>query len=397
MKIIAVIDFEITSGGGFNQAINAIRQLKSVCDGVHEIEVGTTIKENIRRLKELKLDCFYFNYTLKDRLIGRLSACGWWPAFQRKFKFLGTTEKLFLSKGAELIYFSTPSPIPLALQITNYIYTLWDLCHIERCEFQEVRDYGAFWVRDRQYERILPLALAIITDSVHLANIASVRYRVDISRFVPIPFAPSPFFEKDFDLKEAELIISELNIKREYYYYPAQFWPHKNHIKVIEAIRLLKESGNDILVVFSGSDQGNIHYVKSKIKEQGLENNTRFLAFLPENKVRALYYHALAIVMPSYFGPTNLPPLEAWTTSTPLIYSNMFKEQAGDAAILVDPISAREIADAMLKSKDKYIRSKLAELGSQRLLQIEEQRIAALGTLKSTLHRYQEMKKCWLD
>jgi len=395
MKIIAVIDFEITAGGGFNQALNAIEQLKAVCVGSHQIEIGTTIKDNIKYLMVLDIDSFYFKYTLRDRVIGRLSAYTWWPAFQRKFKIHGPTERLFLSKGGEIVYFCTPSPIPLSFQIINYVYTLWDLCHIERSEFKEVRDYGAFWVRDRQYEKIIPLALATITDSAELAHTASHRYRVDISRFIPIPFSPSPFFDNKIDIKNSKSIILNNGIKRDYYYYPAQFWPHKNHIKVIEAIRLLKQEGADVLVVFSGSDKGNLEYIKDKIKEQELENNTLFLGFIPENVVQALYFHAVAIVMPSYFGPTNLPPLEAWSTKTPLIYSKMFKEQVGDAAILVDPSSAREIADAMVKCKDECLRNRLTLLGLQRLLQISEQQRIALENLKSTLDRYQEMMKCW--
>ena len=54
--------------------------------------------------------------------------------------------------------------------------------------------------------------------------------------------------------------------------------------------------------------------------------------------------------MPSYFGPTNLPPLEAWAVGTPVIYPEAFKAQAGDAAILFDYDDPRSLADAIVSS-----------------------------------------------
>jgi len=65
------------------------------------------------------------------------------------------------------------------------------------------------------------------------------------------------------------------------------------------------------------------------------------LGFVPIEDMRGLYEGSLAIVMPTYFGPTNIPPLEAWTLEKPLIYSTHLAEQAGDAALLIDPNNAK--------------------------------------------------------
>ena len=52
----------------------------------------------------------------------------------------------------------------------------------------------------------------------------------------------------------------------------------------------------------------------------------------------SLYKESIALVMPSYFGPTNIPPLEAFNLGVPVLYSDLpgLKDQVGDAALLLD-------------------------------------------------------------
>ena len=63
-----------------------------------------------------------------------------------------------------------------------------------------------------------------------------------------------------------------------------------------------------------------------------------FLGLVPDEDIPALYEGALALVMPAYYGPTNLPPLEAVTLGCPVIYSDLpgCREQMGDAALYCD-------------------------------------------------------------
>ncbi|MGN5486390.1 glycosyltransferase, partial [Campylobacter coli] len=87
----------------------------------------------------------------------------------------------------------------------------------------------------------------------------------------------------------------------------------------------------------------------------------------------ALYRGAAALVMPSYFGPTNLPPLEAWAVGTPVIYPEAFKAQAGDAAILFDYDDPRSLAEAIIRLRDEGTRERLRAAGERRLAQFAEE------------------------
>jgi glycosyltransferase involved in cell wall biosynthesis len=82
-----------------------------------------------------------------------------------------------------------------------------------------------------------------------------------------------------------------------------------------------------------------------------------------------LYSQAVGLVMPTFFGPTNIPILEAWMCGCPTITSDIrgVREQAGDAAILVDPRSVDAIAAAMLQLwRDPETRADLARRGTER-------------------------------
>lgn len=99
--------------------------------------------------------------------------------------------------------------------------------------------------------------------------------------------------------------------------------------------------------------------------------------------------------MPTYFGPTNLPPLEAWMMGKPLIYSAHLHEQAGDAAILIDPDNANDLAEALKASMDDRICAELVEKGRKRFQEIKVQRDMAEAELLARLVRFEKRSRCW--
>ena len=80
-----------------------------------------------------------------------------------------------------------------------------------------------------------------------------------------------------------------------YLFYPAQFWPHKNHARIVRALGLLKETrGLKIPVVFSGSHAGLIressfHDVTLLASKLGVETNIHHLGYLPDEDMSAMY------------------------------------------------------------------------------------------------------------
>src|SRR5205807_5629105 len=87
-----------------------------------------------------------------------------------------------------------------------------------------------------------------------------------------------------------------------------------------------------------GSNPGIQERIEQQVQALGLTARVHFLDLVPEADVPALYEGALALVMPTYTGPTNLPPLEAVTLGCPVIYSDLpgCREQMGEAALYCD-------------------------------------------------------------
>ena len=109
-------------------------------------------------------------------------------------------------------------------------------------------------------------------------------------------------------------------------------------VKKIDLDILQNESSIVLGAIFSGSDQGNLSYIKDMTKKLNLESKVRFIGFVPNEEMPYLYSQSIALVMPTYFGPTNIPPLEAFKLNVPVLYSNLpgLREQVGKAALLLD-------------------------------------------------------------
>jgi len=121
------------------------------------------------------------------------------------------------------------------------------------------------------------------------------------------------------------------------------------------------------------------------------------LGFVPVEDMRNLYQHCRGVVMSSYFGPTNIPPLEAWMLGKPLIYSDIFTEQVGDAALLVNPDDANELASAMERIRESdELCATLVEKGAMRLKEIEVARKNAEMELLACLQQFEKRRQCWL-
>ena len=394
MKVIAVLEISISSGGGFNQALNTIQQLSKLLEGKFDFSVISTSKENINYLKLLKIESDYIKITLLDRLLARLYSGRLWSLILTKLKIISPFEKQLIKLNCDLVYFVEQSSRAESLQILNYIVTVWDLCHRDHVEFPEVRIFGEFKAREWILQNILRPASIVMADSNELSKKISSRYGVDRDRIIPMPHCPSPFI-KELPAKDTTEILKIYHLDHGYFFYPAQFWAHKNHFRIIEAAKLLHEQGIECRIVFVGGDQGNYTYIDQIISDYGLSKYIKSLGFIPAEHMSALYKGCLAVVMPTFFGPTNIPPLEAWSIGKPLIYSKHLSDNVGDAAILVEPDDEISLASAMESMLEESNSERLVKNGFTRLEEITTMRKEAEKRLISKLLQFKKRRQCW--
>lgn len=313
-------------------------------------------------------------------------------------------EKFLHKNEVDLIYFVSQSHYAGYLHSINYIFTLFDLCHRDNPEFPEVRANREFEVREVAFQNNLSRAIAVLVDSDLGKKNVIHRYRLDDEKVHIFPFGNSPGrilkkLQSDNKIENKYINIKKkYDLEYDYIFYPANFWSHKNHIYILKALNILKNESSIFLgAIFSGSDQGNLSYIKEMTKKLNLENQVRFPGFVTDEEMICLYLQSLALVMPTYFGPTNIPPLDAFQLNVPVLYSDLpgLRDQVIDAALLLnlnDPKSLVLNLKKLLNSNEE--RNNLINKGKIRynkiVLNNHNDHI-----LKKIIKHFMSRRDCW--
>lgn len=206
------------------------------------------------------------------------------------------------------------------------------------------------------------------------------HYQIHPEKIQIIPWAPPTKAYPEPDQQIKKVVKEKYNFDSSFGLYTAATWQHKNHIRLLEAIALLRDrDGIQVNLVCTGFQTDFFPNIKQRLKELRLEKQVKFLGFVPSDELRAIYQNAQFSVVPTLFEATSTPVSEAWNEGTPCACSNVtsLPEQAGDAALIFDPFSVHEIADAIKRLKhDSKLRSELVKKGKKRLLTFPWERVA---------------------
>ena len=245
---------------------------------------------------------------------------------------------------------------------------VWDLQHRLQPFFPEVSANGEWKKREVFYSQVLKHATFVIVGTETGKNEVQRFYGTPDEKIRILPH-PTPSFALEETGSDSEAL-ANYKLPPDYIFYPAQFWAHKNHAAIVKAVAHLKRADNLRLpVVFTGSDQGNERCVRELVEQTEISNQVFFLGHVSRQTLKALYQNALALCYVSFFGPENLPPLEAFGLGCPVIAADVpgASEQLGDAAIRVNPSDEFEIARAMKTLvQDKSKREDLIRRGKER-------------------------------
>jgi len=401
MKVgVFLSDINKTAGGGYTFESDIIEAFCALVEINRHDFVILTKSNNIKELevksrhKIIEIITIPGSAQILNRLSKGLRRIGniISPLHSEKI-FPNHFDNLIRKNGIQLLWFPTPvfeeTDIP-------YIFTLWDLEHIIKPFFPEVSARGEWENRNMNYSKLLKRAAVVIVGTKIGAEEIERYYQVPTERIRVLPL-PTPAFalnpKKALDIS----VRKKLNIPDKYLFYPAQFWPHKNHANLLHAIYILKEKYSlSIPVVFVGSDKGNKTYILKIIDEMGLSKQVYLLGFVTQNDLIELYREAFALIYVSMFGPDNIPPLEAFALGTPVIAANVqgAEEQLGDAAVLVNPRIPEEIADAIYSFYlDPDLREKLIKKGRERALRWSAHEY--VRSIFSIIDELEPIRRCW--
>jgi glycosyltransferase involved in cell wall biosynthesis len=160
-----------------------------------------------------------------------------------------------------------------------------------------------------------------------------------------------------------------LRLPEQFAIYPAKAWPHKNHLRLVAALRLLRDRGVQVPVVMTGNQDGSEIEVLAKARALGVADLLHFVGFVTPRDLVALYRMARMMVFPSLFEGWGLPVVEALAAGLPVACSNAtcLPAVTAGAAELFDPTDSAAMADAIGRVwSDEGLRERLTAAGPAR-------------------------------
>jgi glycosyltransferase involved in cell wall biosynthesis len=273
--------------------------------------------------------------------------------------------RVFLREQCDLWMFPSQDELGFQLPVPS-LMTILDLMHRYERRFPEASSWLEFRFREYRYRNICRWAGGVLVDSELGRRQVVESYGMSADRVHVLPFIAPKYMQ---DTTTSAGFDQRYQLPPKFIFYPAQFWEHKNHKRLLQAVASLKEEYPDLMLVLSGSKENAYPAVVTLVHELRLADDVLFLGYLPDEDMPELYRRARALVMPTYYGPTNIPPLEAFTAGCPVAISNIYgmPEQVGDAALLFNPDSVNDIA-ACIRSLwvDDVLCTRLAAAGKKR-------------------------------
>jgi len=171
---------------------------------------------------------------------------------------------------------------------------------------------------------------------------------------------------------DRELIAQRYQVTYPFLLYAGRISAHKNVVRMIEAFSALKgeleKDGAypDLKLIIIGDDLSGNPDLRRTVIRSGVQNDVRFLGFVPIEVLRIFYDEAKIFVFPSLYEGFGLPPLEAMAHGTPVVTSavSSLPEVVGRAAVLVNPENVFEIMRALHRVlTDRDLRARMKERG----------------------------------
>jgi glycosyltransferase involved in cell wall biosynthesis len=262
--------------------------------------------------------------------------------------FFFSKEEINAFKDIDLFLSPVISAYPHFYLNKPFIFTLHDMQERYYPEFFTFKERVIRWINNRALSKT---SNKIICESNYVKNdiIKFLKINPDKIHVIQSP-PPKELLDFEFKIEKFKEIKKKYNLPEKYIFYPAQSWYHKNHIRLVEAFKIVNEKYKDIYLILTGSQRNNYNNLMKKIKELNLENKAIHLGYIDYEDLPYLYKMSMMLVMPSLFESISIPIYEAFALKVPVCSSNVvaLPEQVEDAGLLFDPFNVKDIAEKIL-------------------------------------------------
>jgi glycosyltransferase involved in cell wall biosynthesis len=180
----------------------------------------------------------------------------------------------------------------------------------------------------------------------------ALAHKARVMQFVAQP--PANVYDLD-----ASSVCAEYHLPERFLYLPNQFWIHKGHRLVIEALALLTSTRPDITVACTGNPadaRDPLHFgqLLVEISRQGLRENFIILGWVPHEDTFRLIRQSVAVLQPSLFEGWSTTVEETKSIGKAIVLSDIpiHREQSPARALFFDPTDAAALAERMIEAYD---------------------------------------------
>jgi len=248
------------------------------------------------------------------------------------------------SQQFDVVHFPTQAAYLTELPM---IYQPWDLQHLHYPHFFSSAEFAK---RERQYRAFCCKASYVCVQAEWTRRDLISHYELPEEKVVVIPWGSVFDAYKNPSAEEIRATVGRYGLPKQFFFYPAVTWPHKNHEIIFEALHILKcEHGMIPDVFFTGSLTDHRAVLDKMAQNLGLTEQLHFLGFVSPGELQAIFKAATAMIFPSKFEGFGLPILEAFHAQLPVLSSNAttLPEVARDGALYFDADSPRELSSLM--------------------------------------------------
>jgi len=275
-----------------------------------------------------------------------------------------------LFTGTIDIYHGPDFVLPPLGRRVRKVVTIHDLAFLEHPEYA-VPSLAAY------LRKVVPEAIAaadiVTTVSSEVSRTLIKHFQTPPEKLIVVPLGVSHYFRRVTDPLLLDATRYKFGLKHPLILAVGTQEPRKNHSGLIKAFhKAQKEKNGPAMLAIAGGTGWLYEETQQLVKELNLENKVRFLGRVTDHELVTLYSSAEIFAFPSFFEGFGIPPIEAMACGAPVITSNTssLPEVAGDAALLIDPYSVDELADAIIRlTKDEGLREELRQKGYQRVKQ----------------------------
>jgi len=285
------------------------------------------------------------------------------------------SDGFFEGLGCDIVHFPTQW---FMLCNRPSIYNPHDLQHLV---YPQYITQGELTWRETLYPAGCRFSHTVVVGTQWIKEDVVRQYGTAPDKIQVIPWAPPTQLYKEPGPEHLSVVRGRYGIDRPFAIFPAVTWPHKNHIRLLEALAYLRDERGLVVPLVCTGSRLDSHWprIEARIRELKLEPQVKFLGFVPEEDLRALYRLSQLLVMPTLYEADSCPIFEAWHEGVPVASSNVtaLPVQVQDAGILFDPKDVKAMAEAVARlATDEALRDDLRRRGLRRVQDFDWERTA---------------------